>query len=243
LGPNLTTNGLRSQVSREVAVEAHRFRRDFLNSPLARVRTHRPGRNPPPHVGISSTTAQAWVHGHEGVNCPPRFACFFRSSIDFGIRPNISLPPSFGTCVIANNRVAGSLSCALRLPVASDQLRSFNRIQRNSTSGPGRAGENRHYRGARHKRTPRTADRDLCAKWTMVGAAVARPTFYSNSPRLHVEHRNPFGISVCSAIGRSGLSTSAHHGCCANARWVSGPGKNCQGHGHANVSPNQTTEV
>jgi hypothetical protein len=43
--------GLKSDtqvVSREVAVEAHRFRRDFLIPLLARVRTHRPGRNPPP---------------------------------------------------------------------------------------------------------------------------------------------------------------------------------------------------
>src|SRR6267142_2119467 len=45
----------------EVAVEAHRFRRDFLTPP-ARVRTYRPGRNPP----SSSGTCRDGRFGHTG---------------------------------------------------------------------------------------------------------------------------------------------------------------------------------
>jgi hypothetical protein len=67
-------------------------------------------------------------------------------------------------------------------------------VKQDSARGAGWARENRYDRGARQKRSPRTADRYLRAQEDVVGAALALSRVYFHTSRLYLEHGNLLGI-------------------------------------------------
>ena len=112
-----------------------------------------------------------------------------------------------------------------------------DRIHQDSAGCSGGPGTGRHNLGTRHRRASGTANRGLCEKRTVVGAAMARQAVHPHTSRLYLEHGNSSRIRIRGDARRADLSSSSHHGRCAYNRRLDCFSQNGEGHGCPELAP------